>query len=342
MSDEVQCPRCRQSLQIPQRLTCPSCNTSLVVEARLEAQVKPEQRIPFLVEEDKVVNALVVDSEGYICGRVLKTRYGEEEVFLDVYRVVEERAVVPDMDRLRQMLLKTLPKRILRPRGLKDLEERVRRDLNLHPLAPITDRELLEYAKLKGIPIPTRVHEHRDKKVVYSFSLEQVEAIGTSSLGTCVLLKEAVEAPVQEVGKRVPFKNTEQVRGKLSIDAAARIIGRASKVLLGTTLVLKIDLEDVVQRPVVDFSVLEGMEGASDIINRACASLGLDRSQLTADLLYDWARAEGIRLPIKREHRVEKVGELDVRWDELRKIGDVVLLNKRLEDYGVQLRQQPP
>ncbi len=351
MSTEAQCPRCSQSLGFPTRLRCPSCGAQLDVEVRAEEPLlKSPQQHPhqpskpsFLVEEEQVANALVVDSEGYVCGRVLRARYGEDEVYLDVYKVVEQRSVIPDIEKLRQELLKTLPRKLLKPKSFRDLEDRVRRLLNLHPSAPVTERELIEYARRSGIPVPTKVLEHRDKKVVYSFSLKQVETIGVSSLGACVVLKEPVEAPAS-LSEKVPFRSTEQVKGKLAIDASGRILGRARKVMLGATLVLKVDLEDVVHRYVVDVEALEAMEGGRDLIERALMTLGVDRDQLTPDLLYEWARREGIRLPVRKERRVEKVGELDVRWDEIRKIGDVVLLSKRFEDYAPSLRPplQPP
>ncbi|RLF16456.1 MAG: hypothetical protein DRJ97_01005 [Thermoprotei archaeon] len=285
-----------------------------------------------MVDEESLANALVVDSEGYVCGRVYRARYEEDEVFIDVYKLVEQRVTGPDYEKLKLELLKTLPWRPWKPRSLKELEDKVRRELRLPSSAPVTDKELYEYARLRGLPIPTRSYEHRDKKVVYSFSLKQIETIGVSGLGTCVLLKEPVEALRLNLQptSRVPFRSTEQVKGKLTIDSAGKILGRAQKVLLGDTLVLRVDLEDYVVKKVPDVDLL---------LSRYQTELGglgerppKPKLQVSVEQLVEWARREGMEVPYKEERRVEKVGELDVKWSEIKKIGDVILLSKRLEE----------
>ncbi|PCN50305.1 hypothetical protein B6U99_05175 [Candidatus Geothermarchaeota archaeon ex4572_27] len=310
------------------KIPCPHCG-SLV-----DAAPPPPPSPRFLVDEESLVDALVVDSEGYICGRVHGARYEEDEVYIDVYKYVEQRFTGPDYERLKAELLKTLPWRPWRPRSERELEERVRRELRLPPTAPITERELCEYAKLKGLPIPTKVYEHRDRKVVYSLSLKQVETIGVSGLGACVLLKEPIEATRLNIqpSSKVPFKSTEQVKGKLTIDAAGRILGRAQKVLLGETLILRVDLEDYVVRKVPDVDLL---------LSRYYSELrdsGSRRPYVNVEQLVEWARREGVEVPYREERRLEKVGELDVRWSDIRKIGDVILLSRRLEE----LRQPKP
>ncbi len=341
MSQEVSCPSCGRALPLPAKVICPHCGAVFELHLHPPPQpiaqpAQPSVEPRFLVEEEALVNALVVDSEGYVCGRVYRTRYDRDEVFIDVYKLVEQRVTGPDFDRLKIELLKTLPKKLWKPRNFRDLEEKVRKELRLHPSAHVTDRELYEYAKLKGVPIPTKVIEHRDKKIVYSFSLKQIETVGVSGLGACVILKEPVEAlklSIQPVDK-VPFKSTEQVKGKLTIDSVGKILGRAQKVLLGATLFLRVDLEDVISKHVIDLEALSSLGGFEALADKAASSLGIDRSSVTPEMVLEWARREGIHIPMKIERRVEKIGEIDVRWEDIKKIGDVVLLSKKMEDYG--------
>ena len=135
----------------------------------------------------------------------------------------------------------------------------------------------------------------------------------------------------------VPYKSTEEIRGKLVLDSMARIIGHAQKILIGRPLGLRVALETYREEEEVDFEALMEMlssrfKNPKALFKQVAKDLGIKPDQVTRDHILSWAEMAGIDIPKKKVRRLVTKNILDLPWTAIRKIGDVILLNKSLEE----------
>ena len=295
------------------------------------------------IEEEEFLDTLVVDSEGYICGRVASFEIAPDKVMMRLYKeVVEEREVV-DVERLKQELMLRLFGRV-DPRLEPKLYQRMRKDLRLPSDTVIGETDLVNYARLLALDIPTKVVTTKRKKPVEEpVDLDMVDCMNETPLGKCILLKTPWEAerrglPLMDF---VPYKSTAEIRGMLVIDSDAKIIGHAERILIGKPLGLRIAVETVKEVEEVDFqalyqSLLAYYKKPGKLVKRVARDLGISPEMVGKEQIIAWAERLGLPLPKKKEERVVREMTLDIPWTLIRKIGDVVILSRPIEELRMR------
>ena len=296
--------------------------------------------------EEDLVDGLVVDKEGYVCGYVANFSVKPDRIIVNLYEYDTQRVQTLDEDELVQRLLEHLPQEKPRSRfsfssrpksGLEALYDRVKQTLNLPPQGPVSLENLVDYAVAEGIEIPYHIQELKMKTETGSIDWTYVEKIAFSDVGKCLLLNDAVEArnrnitPSDEIG----FKSTEDLAGRIVLDADAKIVGSAVKLLVGYPPGILINLERVIRLEQPDPDALKRalvptpFLDVQQLFDQVKNDLGLKNT--TDDDLLTWARRRKMELPTRAVERREVVTELPISWDQIAKIGDVVILTKNIE-----------
>ena len=166
---------------------------------------------------DEVKDALIIDSEGLIYGRVLDVVVEGGLVYLRAYIELNVEDKYVDVDKLVSLL---------RGKGLR-----------------VTGREPLEelvlLARENGITIPYKVVEKPFRLVKGRITLQEVEFIDVKRLSgelvKIVLLKSPREARFRGamVQHGIPVVEEEKFKGKLVISLERGIIGYASRLVVG-------------------------------------------------------------------------------------------------------------
>ena len=298
------------------------------------------------IEEERFLDTLVVDSEGYICGRVASFEIRPDKVMLRLYKEVEEEQSVVDVERLREELMLALFGKA-RPKLEKKLYNRIRKELRLPSKSPIGEAELVSFARMLALDIPVKtVKTKRREDVEEPIDLDMVDCMSETPLGKCIILKEPVEAERRgvEILDYVPYKSTAEIRGMMVIDSEAKIIGHAERILIGKPLGLRIAIETVKETEVVDMealwqTIMAHFKKPEKFYERLCKDLGIRPEEITEQHIIEWAERVGIPIPKRTETAVVKEMTLDVPWTVIKKIGEVILLNRTLEE--LRMRSMP-
>ena len=291
------------------------------------------------IEEEKFIGTLVVDSEGYICGRVASFEIMPDKVLMTLYKEEVEEKEVVDLERLKETLMMFLFNKVS-PKHEKKLYDKIRKELKLPSKAPITEEELVTFARMLGLEIPTKkVRSLSRVNVNEPVDMALVEQVNESPLGRAVILKEPWEAKRRglPIVKGVPYKTTEEVKGKLVLDSKARIIGHAQKILIGRPLGLRVALETYKEEEEVDFEalmefLLSRFKNPKSLFKQVAKDMGIKPDQVTYSHVLSWAEMAGMEIPKKKVKKLVTKNILDLPWTAIRKIGDVILLNKSLEE----------
>ena len=298
------------------------------------------------IEEERFLDTLVVDSEGYVCGRVASFEIQPDKVMLRLYKEVEEEQSVVDVERLKEELMLALFGKA-GPKLERKLYNRIRKDLKLPSKSPIGEAELVNYARMLALDIPMKTVKKKTKKNVEEpIDLEIVDCMNETPLGKCIILKEPVEAERRgvEILDYVPYKGTAEIKGMLVIDNEAKIIGHAERILIGKPLGLRIAVETVKETEVVDMealwqAIMAHFRKPDKFYERLCKDLGIRPEEITEQHIIAWAERVGMAIPKRTETAVVKEMTLDIPWTVIKKIGDVILLNRTLEE--LRMRSMP-
>jgi hypothetical protein len=297
-------------------------------------------------KEEDLVDGLVVDKEGYICGYVANFSVEPDRIIINLYEYDTQRVQTLNDEELVQKLLEQLPQEKPRSRfsfssrsksGLDALNDRVKQKLNLPSSEPVSLENLVDYAKAEGIEIPYQIQELKMKTEKGSIDWSYVDKIAFSDVGKCLLLNEAVEAKNRNISlsNEIGFKSTEDLADRIILDSEAKIVGSAVKLLVGYPPGILINIERVIR---VEQSDPEALKRAlvpttfidvQQLFNQVKNDLGLKNA--TDDDLLTWARRRKIDVPNKVIERRDAVMELPIGWDQIAKIGDVVILKKDIE-----------
>lgn len=287
------------------------------------------------IHPEEFSGALVVDSEGYIYGKTRKPEIRPDRITLEVYgeRTVEES--YPDMQALKNLLLQTVKKTFGKP-TMQDLYAQIAMELGK---PQFSDEEILEYAKRRGIPVPMikgiRTVEERKGTVESA----EIDAIGKTDLGICVLLKKPFEAAQRGVKsiKPVPFRPYHELGPKIVIDSRARITGYAADILLNSLgePQIKLKKQGSVEQDVPDVRALENYllsKGEKRERLHKVVAAALHLKQVTPEDLVRWAQQQGYQIPMKKaQEKRELEFQYLLPWKIIRRIGDVVLLDTPIE-----------
>jgi len=304
--------------------------------------------------EDELLDALVIDSEGYVYGKVGKIKISEDEVLLLVNEYKPDVKTVVDVASLKEELLKGAKKNFgsrLRRMTLSDiLAKDVRKDLGLGLDDQLADEHFLKYAERLGIPIRyTKVaSERKDQKG--AVSLNEIKTIKTTVIGRekgttvirVILLREPKEAafrgiPVQE---NAPYRSTEAVKDKLVLETNGQALGYVDSVVLFDSMP---GIRVYVSKTggLVNLSLLtryleeSGQSDVADLMRKQLMNPELNRYNAEIEEVEDFMRQTRLsfRVPekiISSHHTREFVA--DIPWNNIHKIGDVILLKSTLTD----------
>ncbi len=305
--------------------------------------------------EDELLDSVTVDSEGYIYGKVGKISIREDEVSLLVYEARPDEKTVVDVEAIKEELLKrskpTFSAKLQKLPAKEVLAENLRKELGLKPDAPIDDQHYIEFAERTGIQVLHKKASEERKEPKGNVRLQDIVAIGVSTIGTknssdvmkIVLLREPREASFRRipVQKAVTFRNTDSVKDKLVIDAKGLALGYLdSVVLFQNTLGIRI----YAMKPTDSVSLswlikyLDNL-GRPDIVEALLKYFRIE----TGDHVYRMTRSEleGFMQKTKLMFKVPdellidrsvKEFVIDIPWDRIAKIGDVIILRKTLAE----------
>jgi sporulation protein YlmC with PRC-barrel domain len=307
--------------------------------------------------EDELLDSIVIDSEGYIYGKVGKINIKADEVSLLVYEDRPDEKTVVDMDALREELLKKVKLTFLAERLQKlsptDILIRdIRKELGLKPDEPLKDQHYIDYAERAGIEIRTKKTSEERKEPKGTTSLQGVKAIGISTVGTkdvsgvikIVLLQDPKEAAFRKipVQKTVAFRNTDTIKDKLVIDSKGHALGYLDSVVLfqnapgiriyalkpsdSVSLSWLIKYLDNAGRPDIVEALMKYFKvGEGDRVYR-----------LTKTELDSFMQKTRLAFKVPDELLIDRSVKdfvMDIPWNAIGKIGDVVILRKTLSEF---------
>lgn len=299
--------------------------------------------------EDELLDSIVLDSEGYIYGKVGKIDIKEDEISLLVYETKPDERTAVDIDFVREELLKgvKLPftARLQRLSRSEVLARNIQEEFDLKHEEPLTDEHYIKYAERLGIEIPSKKIAEGRKEPKGTLTLSDVKTIGIATLGTgersrvirIILLHEPKEAEFRKipVQKKVSYRDTKMIREKLVVDSNGLAVGYADSVVLFSDSpgirVYSSKPTDSVRLSWL-FLHLEKI-GRPDIIETIKKYFEIERGsyvyRVMMEDLKDFMRNTKITFKVPENLLLERsVKEflMDIPWDIVHKIGDVVLL----------------
>ena len=299
--------------------------------------------------EDELLDATVIDSEGYIYGKIEKIDVGEKEITLVVYESKPDIKTMVDIEALKLELLKnvrvTFGAKIQSLTPMMILVGNIRKELGLKSEERIADSHYKEYAKRLGISIPRKKVETERREPKGDINVKEVKAIKISVIRTqkdekvvkLVLLNDAREAMFRSipVQKKVPYRNTEAIKDKLVLDSDGAALGYVDSVVLYRTgpgiRVYSPSTTDGVDLKVLSkYLDLWGKPHIAKLIRTYFAKEIITRQELE-----DFKKKADLTLTLPSKSIVSSVVKeflMDVPWDAIRKIGDVVILGLTLLD----------
>ncbi len=305
--------------------------------------------------EDELLDSIVVDSEGYIYGKVGKINIKEDEIGLLVYETKPDERTVVNIDVVKEELLKrvklTFTAKLQRLSHPEVLAQKIQEELDLRNEEPLTDQHYVKYAERLGIEIPYKKVAEGRKEPKGIVTLSDVKTIGIAVIGKAespsvikvILLHEPKEARFRKipVQKTVPYRSTEMIRDKLVLDASGLAVGYVDSIVLfpntpGIRIYSSKPTDSVMLRQL--FVHLEKI-GRPDIIEAIKKYFEIERGarvyRVMMDDLKDFMRNTKITFKVPENlllDRSVKEFLMDIPWDIVHKVGDVVLLRTTLSE----------
>lgn len=299
--------------------------------------------------EDELLEATVIDSEGYIYGKVQKIEVEEEKINLVVYESKPDTKTTVDVDSVKLELLKNvrlpLGAKIQGLRPMEILIENIKKELGIKPEETIVKEHYIEYAKRLGISLPHRKIETERRESKGDIDIGEIKSIQVSVIGTekdqkvikVILLNDPREAvfrnvPVQET---VPYHNTDAIKDKLVLDSNGIALGYVDSVVLfpnglGIRVYSSKTSDGVDLRILNEHLDVSGQPHIARLIRRYFKDTLVTREELE-----DFKRRAGLTLSLPAQAILSRsIKELlmDVPWNVIHKIGDVVMLRLPLLD----------
>jgi sporulation protein YlmC with PRC-barrel domain len=287
---------------------------------------------------EELNNATVTDSEGYILGLVERVSIQPESVLIDVYTEQLVKETQDDIDLLKKNLLSTVRKTFGNP-SYDDLYRAIGRELG-EP--NITDQIIVKYAKSRNLAIPAKESMVTKRVSRGKIPWSLVGQVTRSDEGVYIVLNRPIEAEERKILLReeVPYEELSQIKGKTVLDSEAKHIGQVSGILIDRNglpqLTLVKRIRETKEEP--DISQLEEKImterkwNKRKLYTNIRSDLRLPSDPSQGDLLR-WAKTKNI--PIMT-HTVVTYRDVNptflVPWTYIRKAGDIILLNKRVEE----------
>ncbi len=308
--------------------------------------------------ESDLCDTTVVDSEGYILGKIDSLRIEPEEIFIKLYGMEKDKKQIIDRNTLNERLSQIMParkstfveealERGYRPRPQElDINKIVREQLGMNPGEQVTEEQVARYAVSLGVGIPYTTTELEARTDKGSIPWTLVDRVGSSDFGKCVILKEPYEARRRgiEVRDSVPYRSKKELEGKLVVDVEAKPIGAARDIIIGTTLGILVDkesykLEESFDMDLLIRSLIPSRFGNFEEFKKKIAK-DLNKKTVGIAEISAWCKKYNISLPVKRQTRIVADFELSVEWKDVAKIGDVIILSRTIEDLAQGQKSQ--
>ena len=305
--------------------------------------------------EDELLDSIVIDSEGYIYGNVGKINIEEDEIGLLIYETKPDKRTVVNMEAVKEELLKgvklTFTAKLQRLSLPEVLARNIREECGLKLEEPLIGEHYIKYAERLGIEIPYEkvTEERREPKGIVT--LREVKTIRISTIGTAerssaikiILLHKPKEAKFRKipVQKAIPYRSTKMIMDKLVLDASGLAVGYVdSIVLFRNTPGIRIYSSKPTDSVSLSwlFRDLEKI-GRPDIIEAIKKYFEIERGahvyRVRMDDLEDFMRKTKLTFKVPENVFLDQsVKEfiMDIPWDIVQKIGDVVLLQLTLSE----------
>lgn len=305
--------------------------------------------------EDELLDSVVIDSEGYIYGKIGKIIVKENEVCLSAYEAKPDERTAVDLDALKEELLKraklAFTAKLQRLSSFEVLNQNLRKEFGLKHEEPLTDQHYIKYSERLGIKIPYKKVAEERKEPKGIVTLSEVKNIVVSTIGEkekstvikVILLHEPKEAKFRKIPiqKTIPYRSTETLRDKLVIDFDGLAVGYVDSVVLfrhmpGIRIYTSKPTDSVILSWL--FRYLEKMD-RPDIIDALKKHFRTEGDshiyQIKMDDLEDFIRKTKLTFKVPEsalfDHSVKEL-VMDIPWDVVHKVGDVVLLKLTLPE----------
>ena len=304
--------------------------------------------------EDELVDATIVDSEGYIYGKVEKINIGENEIFVLAYEGKPDVKTVADVASLKADLLRgvklSFGSKARRVTAEDILAESIGKELGLGVGEQLSDEHYLKYAERMGVSVPMVKATVERKEQKGNVSLNEIKTVKITVVGKekgtkvikIILLRKPKEAEFRKIPiqAKVPYRSTEIIRDKLVLDVEGNALGYVDSVVLfqgmpGIRVYVSKMSGQVSLSLLTRYLDESGQSNAAALVRKHLSDPESHRYTVTTDELEDFMRKKKLsfRLP---ESVVGSQGTrefvADIPWDEVQKIGDIVLLKSTLTD----------
>jgi len=296
-------------------------------------------------EEDDLKDSLVVDKQGYICGYVSGFKVGTNKITASLYGYEVKNTKIPDQDELIKRLYEFAPRKGMLNRKLSTQEfyDWIKESLNLPNNETVKIDHMVKYASDRNIVIPMKTEKVERKVAKGAIDWFCVNKIAFTDLGKCVLLDIALEGKKRgDVSSdKVSFMSTEEVAGKLVIDSEGKIVGSASKFLIGSPPGLSIILKRVVdeQKTFTPENLKRELipsrfRNEKELLTQIKKDLNLKSiDDYPERAIVIWAKKKKIKFKQDKGNQIEDLMEITVSWDKIAGIHDVALLKEPIESF---------
>jgi len=304
--------------------------------------------------EDELVDATIVDSEGYIYGKVERINIGENEIVVLAYEGKPDVKTVTDIVTLKSDLLKGVrmpfgsKMRRMTPEDM--LSESIRKDLGLSIDERLSDEHYMKYAERMGVSVPLVKATVERKEQKGTVSLNEIRTVRITVIGKekgtkvikIILLRKPKEAEFRKIPiqTKVPYRSTDVIKDKLVLDAEGNALGYVDSVVLfqgmpGIRIYVSKASGQVSLSLLARYLDEMGQSNAAALVRKHLLKPESHRYTVTTDELEDFMSEK--KLSFRLPNNI--IGGQDVKefvadfpWDEIQKIGDIVLLKSTLTD----------
>jgi len=305
--------------------------------------------------EDELLDATIIDSEGYVYGKVEKISITEDEIVLLAYEEKPDVKTMVDTSNLKETLLKDVRTSLgLKLRGVTPndtLTENIRKELGLRLDERLSDEHYQKYAERLSLPVPltkATVDRREEKGTV---TLNEVKTMKVTVIGKekwtkaikIILLHEPKEAVFRKipVQKKVPYRSTDVLKDKLVLDSDGKALGYLDSVVLfqdmpGIRVYVSKVSGQVSLNLLARYLEESGKSDAAALLRKHFADYpDSHRYTLSLDELDDFMHSTKLSFVLP-ENAITNQGTrdfvADIPWNEIHKIGDVVLLKSPMTE----------
>jgi sporulation protein YlmC with PRC-barrel domain len=304
--------------------------------------------------EDELLDAVIIDSEGYIYGKVEKINIGENEIVVLAYEGKPDVKTIADVASLKADLVKsvktTFGSRLRRVDPNDILDETVRKELGLTLDERLNDEHFLKYAERMGVSIPLVKASVERKEQKGTIGLNEIKTVRITLIGKeqgtkvikAILLRKPKEAEFRKipVQTKVPYRSTETIKDKLVLDVEGNALGYVDSVVLfqgmpGIRVYVSKMSAQVSLSLLTRYLDESGQSNTANLVRKHLLEPESHRYTATIEELEDFMRQRKLSFKLPESvlgGQAAREFVADIPWEEIQKVGDVVLLKLTLSE----------